>query len=224
MEGWDSLFHQIAEEPYAKSLKAFLDDQYAHATVYPPRRNMFKAFELTPPSKVKVVILGQDPYHEPGQAMGLSFSVPRGTMLPPSLRNIYKEIEDDLGITMDEDNGDLTHWAEQGVLLLNAFLSVDAHAPLSHRNRGYEEFMAEVFAYLDQLPQPIVFLLWGGFARGFAKYLHNPNHLVLTAAHPSPLSANRGGFFGCAHFSKTNAFLIQHGVEPIQWQNKISLC
>ena len=223
MNGWEDLFHHIGEEDYAKGLRAFLDEQYASRTVYPPRRDMFKAFELTAPSQIKIVILGQDPYHEPGQAMGLSFSVPRGTLLPPSLRNIYGEIENDLHVKMDYNNGDLTHWAKQGVLLLNAFLSVDAHTPLSHRNRGYEEFMADVFAYLDSLPQPIVFLLWGGFAKGFAKYLHNPKHLVLTAAHPSPLSANRGGWFGCRHFSKANDYLSKEGVEPIQWQNQFTL-
>jgi len=219
MNGWTPFFREVGAKPYAKSLRATLDKAYRENVVYPPRKEMYKAFELTPPEAVKVVILGQDPYHEPGQAMGLSFSVPEFVPLPPSLRNIYREIENDLGIRMDYENGDLTHWAKQGVLLLNAFLSVDAHTPLSHRDIGYEEFMADVFAYLDALPQPIVFLFWGGFARKFEKYVHAPNHLVLLAAHPSPLSANRGGWFGCCHFSKANEFLKKEGVTPIKWGN-----
>lgn len=219
MNPWHELFHQISEKEYAKSLNKALNEAYSRSTIYPPRKDMFKAFELTPPEEVKVVILGQDPYHEEGQAMGLSFSVPKGIPLPPSLRNIYGEIEKDLGVKMDYDNGDLTYLAKQGVLLLNAFLSVDAHLPLSHRNIGYEEFMADVFAYLDALPQPVVFLLWGSFAKGFARYLHNPKHLILTSAHPSPLSANRGGWFGCRHFSKANAYLTKAGLTPIEWKN-----
>ena len=215
---YENLFSHIKAQPYAAKLHAFLNEQYASHIVYPPRKDMFKAFTLTPEEEVKVVILGQDPYHEEGQAMGLCFSVPRGIPLPPSLRNIYKEIEDDIHVKMDMENGDLTPWAKQGVLLLNAFLSVDAHAPLSHRGQGYEEFMVDVFQYLNNLPQPVVFILWGGFARNFKRYLNNPNHLVLEAAHPSPLSANRGGFFGCRHFSKANTYLESHGLKPIAWK------
>lgn len=220
MEGWESFFQSVANKPYAKDLHAFLNTRYASRTVYPPRKDMFKAFELTPSNQIKVVILGQDPYHEEGQAMGLSFSVPKGVELPPSLRNIYREIETDLGVTMDYENGDLTHWAKQGVLLLNAFLSVDAHVPLSHRNVGYEEFMVDVFTYLDSLPQPIVFLFWGNFAKGFRRYVTSPNHIALLSAHPSPLSANRGGWFGCRHFSGANSFLVEHGLTPIDWTNR----
>lgn len=219
MNPWGDFFKETGQKEYAIKLHKTLDEAYAHNVVYPPRKDMFKAFELTPPSQVKVVILGQDPYHEPGQAMGLSFSVPKGTILPPSLRNIYREIENDIGVKMDYENGDLTPWAKQGVLLLNAFLSVDAHLPLSHRDIGYEEFMADVFSYLDTLPQPIVFLFWGSFAKRFEKYVHAPNHLVLMANHPSPLSANRGGWFGCAHFSKCNDYLIKNGIKPIDWRN-----
>lgn len=215
---WEKLFAKIKSKPYASKLHSFLNEQYATHTVYPPRKDMFKAFELTKEENTKVVILGQDPYHEEGQAMGLCFSVLKGIPLPPSLRNIYKEIEDDVNVDMDYGNGDLTPWAKQGVLLLNAFLSVDAHLPLSHRGQGYEEFMEDVFTYLNELDQPIVFILWGGFARKFKTYLHNPKHLVLEAAHPSPLSANRGGFFGCRHFSKANAFLRENGLEGIKWK------
>ena len=220
MNAWGELFHEVGQKPYAKSLHETLDKAYRNNIVYPPRKQMFAAFDLTPPEQVKVVILGQDPYHEPGQAMGLSFSVPEGIPLPPSLRNIYREIENDLGVKMNYESGDLTYLAKQGVLLLNAFLSVDAHAPLSHRDIGYEEFMADVFAYLDSLSQPIVFMFWGGFARKFVPYVKSPNHLVLLSAHPSPLSANRGGWFGCSHFSKANAFLESKNVEGIVWKNR----
>ena len=151
--------------------------------------------------------------------MGLSFSVPKGTPLPPSLHNIYKEIESDVGCKMDFSNGDLTNWASQGVLLLNAYLSVRAHQPLSHRREEYDSFIADCLNYLDKLDQPIVFLLWGGFAKGYAKYVTHPKHFVLTSVHPSPLSANRGGWFGCKHFSKTNEILSRFGVPKILWQN-----
>lgn len=215
---WEQLFKSIAEKDYSKTLKSFLDEEYATHVVYPPRHLMFNAFNLTTPENIKVVIIGQDPYHEPNQAMGLSFSVPSTTPLPPSLLNIYKEIEGDFGVTMKR-NGDLTYLAKQGVLLLNAYLSVRQSEALSHRLPEYEQFMDDVLDYLDKLPQPIVFLLWGGFAKKYLKKITNPKHLVLTSVHPSPLSANRGGWFGNHHFSKTNAYLESQNIAPVVWNN-----
>ena len=180
---------------------------------------MFSAFKMTPLDKVKVVIVGQDPYHEPAQAMGLSFSVPKGVPLPMSLINIFKEIESDLHIKMDFSCGDLSGWAQQGVLLLNAFLSVRRGQPLSHRHPGYTQFFEHVLGLLNQLEQPIVFLLWGSFARGYRRLLTNPRHFILESVHPSPLAANRGGWFGNHHFSRANEFLSHHNLEPIDWQN-----
>ena len=212
------MFEKVSEKPYSRSLNSFLDREYETKTIYPPRDMMFQAFKFTSPKDVKVVIIGQDPYHNPGEAMGLSFSVPRGIDIPPSLRNIYKEIEADQKIKMNFDNGDLTPWAEQGCLLLNAYLSVEANKPLSHALKEYVLFMEDVLSYLDSLEQPMVFMLWGGFARKFKTYVKNPKHLVLEAAHPSPLSANRGGWFGNHLFTKCNDFLIENGYEPIDWK------
>ena len=212
------MFEKVSEKPYSHSLNSFLDREYETKTIYPPRDMMFQAFKFTSPKDVKVVIIGQDPYHNPGEAMGLSFSVPRGIDIPPSLRNIYKEIEADQKIKMNFDNGDLTPWAEQGCLLLNAYLSVEANKPLSHALKEYVLFMEDVLSYLDSLEQPMVFMLWGGFARKFKTYVKNPKHLVLEAAHPSPLSANRGGWFGNHLFTKCNDFLIENGYEPIDWK------
>jgi len=218
MGGWDIFFKEISTKDYAKKLKLFLDEEYAKHNVYPPRELIFNAFNLTPPEKVKVVIIGQDPYHEPNQAMGLSFSVPSTKRIPPSLINIYKEIESDLGVKMRND-GDLTYLAKQGVLLLNAYLTVRHSEALSHRLNEYEQFIYDVLNYINALPQPIVYLLWGGFAKKYAKKINNPRHLVLTCVHPSPLSANRGGWFGNRHFSKTNNFLHSNGSQPIDWRN-----
>ncbi|NCA97097.1 MAG: uracil-DNA glycosylase [Bacteroidia bacterium] len=216
--GWESFFKTIAEKDYTKRLKAFLDQEYAAHVVYPPRHLVFNAFNLTPPESIKAVIIGQDPYHEPNQAMGLSFSVPSTTALPPSLVNIFKEIESDLGVKMKR-NGDLTYLAKQGVLLLNAYLTVRRSEALSHRLPEYDLFMDDVLDYINGLKQPIVFLLWGGFSKKYAKKITNPLHHVLTCVHPSPLSANRGGWFGNRHFSKTNAYLISKGVAPVVWEN-----
>ncbi len=218
LKDWKELFEKVSEKPYSRSLNSFLDREYETKTIYPPRDMMFQAFKFTSPKNVKVVIIGQDPYHNPGEAMGLSFSVPRGIDIPPSLRNIYKEIEADQKIKMNFDNGDLTPWAEQGCLLLNAYLSVEANKPLSHVLKEYGLFMEDVLSYLDSLNQPMVFMLWGGFARKFKTYVKNPKHLVLEAAHPSPLSANRGGWFGNHLFTKCNDFLIENGYEPIDWK------
>lgn len=179
---------------------------------------MFRAFDLTPPKTIKVVIIGQDPYHEPGQAMGMSFSVPKGCPLPPSLVNIYKEIQNDLQVPI-RNNGDLSYLATQGVLLLNALLSVRSGEPLSHRGQGYETFLENVLKFIDSLDQPIVFILWGSYARSLKAFIHHPKRLILESVHPSPLSANRGGFFGTRPFSKANHFLETNGLEPIHWSN-----
>ena len=218
ISSWSGFFESVKDKDYSKRLKTFLDDEYGHYLCFPPRSLMFNAFSLTDPKTLKAVIIGQDPYHNDGQAMGLSFSVPRGMDLPPSLRNIYREIETDLGIQMDYGSGDLTPWAKQGVLLYNARLSVRAHTPLSHSIAEYDEFTADLMRYLDQLPQPIVFLLWGGFARKFKEFVVNPQHFVLESSHPSPMSANRGGWFGKRPFSRCNELLERSGVAPIDWK------
>ena len=204
------------KKDYYKKLTRFIGYEYATTTVYPPKDDLLNAFHMTPLSKVKVVIIGQDPYHEPGQAHGLSFSVRPGIEIPPSLQNIYKELKDDCGCYIP-NNGYLVKWAEQGVMLLNAVLTVRAHQAASHRGRGWEEFTDAAIRILNDVDRPIVFMLWGSFARSKKEMLDNPNHLILEAPHPSPLSAYRG-FFGCRHFSKANNFLISHGAEPIDWQ------
>ncbi|MBO7651054.1 MAG: uracil-DNA glycosylase [Lachnospiraceae bacterium] len=201
---------------YYKQLGKFVNWEYQQHTVYPPKDEIFSAFRLTPLSKVKVVILGQDPYHEPNQAHGLCFSVRPGTEIPPSLVNIYKELQDDLGCYIP-NNGYLVKWAEQGVLLLNTLLTVRAHVAFSHKGAGWERFTDAVIEALNRENRPIVFLLWGSPAQRKAEMLNNPNHLILKAPHPSPLSAYRG-FFGCKHFSKANRFLQEHGETPIDWQ------
>ena len=218
MNSWKTFFNEVGNKDYSKSLHAFLDKEYATQIIYPPRKLMFNAFELTEVENVKVVIIGQDPYHQPHQAMGLSFSVPTGVKLPPSLVNIYKEIESDLGVKM-RDDGDLTYLAKQGVLLINAYLSVRQGQPLSHHREEYDLFMLDLIHYLDKLEQPIVFMLWGNFAQKYEKYLVNPGHLILKSVHPSPLGANHGGWFGLHQFSSCNAYLESRGVKPIDWQN-----
>lgn len=217
INSWEDFFDKAKDSLYFQNILTFLDKVY-EKEVYPKREDVFKAFSLTPLDKVKVVIIGQDPYHQKGQAMGLAFSVPSGVRLPPSLRNIYREISSDLGITMQND-GDLTYLAKQGVFLLNTSLTVEEGKPLSHNTLEYETLTAEVLMTLSEREQPIVFLLWGTKAKVYEKYINGDNKLVLKANHPSPLSANRGGFFGCKHFSKTNEYLKKHGLEPINWQN-----
>lgn len=205
-------------QPYFKDLASFVHEEYAHREIYPPKAKVFSAFENTDYPDVRVVILGQDPYHEPGQAEGLSFSVKPGIDIPPSLQNIYKELESDIPGFQIPNNGSLTKWADQGVFLLNTLLTVKAHQAFSCKGWGWEEFTDAAIRALDQEDHPMVFLLWGKPAQEKAKLLHdNPNHLVLMAPHPSPLSAYRG-FFGCHHFSKANEFLIEHGLSPIDWQ------
>ena len=214
---WKDFFEKEKEKAYFRRLEEFLDNEYKNKVIYPPRDLVFNAFSLCPLDKIKVVIIGQDPYHEPGQAMGLSFSVPSTCKVPPSLKNIYKEIEDDCNEIFFNKDGDLTYLANQGVLLLNSILTVEQGKPLSHNIKEYEELYHNILKELDELDYPFVFLLWGGNAKKQSVYLKNPKHLVLCANHPSPHSANRGGFFGCKHFSKANQFLIQNGIEPIIW-------
>ncbi len=203
-------------KPYYKDLYGFINQEYASQTVYPPADRIFEALHLTPLHEVKVVILGQDPYHEPNQAHGLSFSVMPGVQIPPSLVNIYKELQSDLGCRIP-NNGYLKKWADQGVLLLNTLLTVRAHAAFSHQGHGWEQFTDAIIRAVNAEDRPVVFLLWGRPAQAKKSMLDNPKHLVLTAPHPSPLSASRG-FFGCRHFSKTNDFLQACGVPPIDWQ------
>ncbi len=204
------------KKPYYAKLYRFVNDEYNTHTIYPKKEDVFAAYDRTPLSDVKVLILGQDPYHEPGQAHGLCFSVSPGIATPPSLVNIYKELHDDLGCYIP-NNGYLAKWADQGVMLLNTVLTVRAHAANSHQNRGWEQFTDATIAALNKEDRPIVFMLWGASARRKAAMLDNPKHLVLEAAHPSPLSAYKG-FLGCRHFSKANEFLSQNGIEPIDWQ------
>ncbi|MFP5431149.1 MAG: uracil-DNA glycosylase [Gammaproteobacteria bacterium] len=202
---------------YMHDLRLFLASEREQGKeVFPPGPEMFSAFNMTPLSKVKVVILGQDPYHGPRQAHGLCFSVRRGVQLPPSLVNIYKEIQSDLGIAPPR-HGELTQWAEQGVLLLNSVLSVQAGLAASHQGRGWETFTDAVIRVLNEEREHLVFLLWGNYAQRKGRFIDAGRHLVLKAAHPSPLSANRGGWFGCRHFSQANRYLEAHGVAPIEW-------
>lgn len=220
-ETWEDVFTCLKEKHYFQSLERFWEEAYASKKVYPPRELLFRAFKATPLEKAKVVLLGQDPYHEVGQAMGLSFSVPAGTNLPPSLRNIYKEIENDLGIYMNYEDGDLTYLAKQGVLLLNVNLTVEEGKALSHQKKEYEMLTNDILSALNKKERPIVYILLGGFAQKFAPILNNPHQLVLKAAHPSPLSANRGGFFGTHLFSRCNAFLKEADLEEIHWGNAL---
>ena len=217
IKSWNDFFKTIQNKEYCVKLHEFLDKEYNSYICYPPRKLLFNAFKMTPLEKIKVVIVGQDPYHEPGQAMGLSFSVPRGIKVPPSLINIYKEIEEEYGVTINKSSGDLSSWATQGVLLLNSILSVRAHHALSHNIKEYQMFLTDVFEVLNHLSHPIVFMLWGGPARKLKAYIHNPSHLVLECIHPSPLAANHGGWFGNNHFKKCNEFLIKNNLSPIDW-------
>ena len=203
-------------KPYYAKLFQFVKEEYNTKQIFPPADDIFNAFHLTPLSKVKVVILGQDPYHNVGQAHGLCFSVRPEVEIPPSLVNIYKALHDDLGCKIP-NNGYLVKWAQQGVLMLNTVLTVQAHMANSHRGKGWEEFTDAAIAALNKQDRPIVFILWGRPAQTKERMLNNPNHLILKAPHPSPLSAYNG-FFGSRPFSQTNRFLKEHGVEPIDWQ------
>ena len=217
-ESWKTVLKQEFESPYFAKLVQFVRDAYAHGVVYPPGRFIFEAFNRTPFDKVKVVILGQDPYHNPRQAHGLCFSVQPGVELPPSLVNIYKELSDEYGVSFQNRNGDLSHWADQGVLLLNATLTVSGGANMagSHQGRGWEIFTDAVIRELSDRRNHIVYMLWGSYAQRKAAYVDRAKNLVLECAHPSPLSAYRG-FFGCGHFKKCDEYLRAHGMEPVRW-------
>lgn len=212
---WQAHLQKEFDKPYFENLIAFVKQEYAHHTVYPPGRLIFNAFNLCPFDKVKVVLIGQDPYHEPGQAHGLCFSVNDGVPFPPSLNNIFKEIKDDTGADIPT-SGNLTRWAEQGVLLLNATLTVREHMAGSHQKHGWEEFTDEVIRTISNEREGIVFILWGSYAQSKAQLIDSSKHFVLKSAHPSPLSAYRG-FFGNHHFSLTNMYLQKRGESPIKW-------
>lgn len=213
---WDEILKDEWKKPYYIILRNFLKEEYKTKTIYPDKYDIFNALKYTSFGDVKAVIIGQDPYHGPGQAHGLCFSVKKGVDVPPSLQNIYKELYSDLGF-YPPDHGYLESWAKQGVLMLNTVLTVRAGQAASHRNFGWEKFTDHVIEKLNAKQTPIVFLLWGRPAAEKAKIITNPIHLKLEAPHPSPLSAHRG-FFGCKHFSKANKFLVSNGIEPINWQ------
>ena len=215
-ESWKELLKDEFDKPYFEQLIAFVKDEYKHFRIYPPGNLIFNAFNHCPVDKTKVVILGQDPYHGPGQAHGLCFSVPEGIEQPPSLQNIFKEIHDDLGTPIPK-SGNLERWADQGVLLLNATLTVRAHCAGSHQNKGWETFTDAVIQRLTEKKSNLVFLLWGAYAQRKGAYIDTQKNLVLKSVHPSPLSANRGGWFGNHQFIKTNQYLKEQGMQEISW-------
>ena len=213
---WKTTLQDQFEQPYFQALAAFLKkEKAAGKTIYPPGSLIFNAFNTTPFPEVKVVIIGQDPYHNPGEAMGLCFSVPKGVRVPPSLKNIYKELESDVGASIP-NHGDLTSWAQQGVFLLNAMLTVERNRPGSHQKIGWQDFTDAVIRKLSDGREHLVFMLWGGFARKKKELIDGSKHLILEAAHPSPLAG--GAFFGSQHFSKANAYLQEHGMGKVEWQ------
>ena len=216
MPTWETFTKEEQKKPYFGELYNFVNNEYKTYTCYPPYEKIFNATETTKYDDVKVVILGQDPYHEPNQAMGLSFSVEPTSAIPRSLQNIYKELHDELGCYIP-NNGDLTSWAKQGVLLLNTCLSVRAHEAASHSGKGWEIFTDALIDAVNKKETPVVFMLWGRFARAKAERITNKNHLILECAHPSPFSANYG-FFGCGHFKTCNEFLAKNNLTPIDWQ------
>lgn len=215
---WDEVLKIVFEGEGFKKFYSIVENEYNTKTIYPPKDYIFNALKLTPYKNVKVVIVGQDPYHGEGEAHGLSFSVQNGVKVPPSLKNIYKELYDDLGIT-PPSNGDLTKWAKQGVLLLNAVLTVEKDKPASHRKLGWERLTDYIIKTLNVKEEPVVFILWGNFAKEKKNLITNPKHYIITSAHPSPFSA-ANGFFGSKPFSKTNAFLSENGRKPIEWDLK----
>jgi uracil-DNA glycosylase len=214
--GWEKVLSPEFEKPYFTDLINFVKTEYQQHTCYPKGKNIFAAFDNCPFDKVKVVIIGQDPYHGPGQANGLCFSVHDGIPHPPSLVNIFKELETDIKKPYPQ-SGDLSHWAKQGVLLINATLTVRAHQAGSHQRKGWETFTDAVIKTISGQKEGVVFLLWGGFAKSKGKLIDTSKHLILISAHPSPLSANRGYWFGNKHFSKTNNYFLQRGENPIEW-------
>lgn len=213
---WKDVLEAEGRKPYFQMLMQYVEQEYKTQTCYPPFDKIMAAMALTPLESVKCVIVGQDPYHTPGQAMGLSFSTPKGRPIQPSLENIYKELHGELGIPIPP-HGDLTQWAQRGVLLLNSVLTVRAHQAASHQNMGWEKFTDAVLDAVNDKPEPVVFMLWGRYARDKARFLDNKNHLVLESPHPSPFSA-ANGFFGNGHFKKCNQFLAGKGVDPIDWR------
>lgn len=213
---WETFFKQEETKEYYAPLMAFLDEEYQNKTIYPPREELFSVFSWCPYEQIKVVILGQDPYHQPHQAHGLAFSVKKGVKIPPSLRNIYKELKSDIQIEAPT-HGYLVDWAKQGVFMFNAIMSVEAGKAGSHRKKGWEHFSDHVMETLNNHEQPIVFVLWGNWAQEKEALITNPKHLILKAPHPSPLSAYQG-FFGTKPFSKINAFLCENGRTPIDWE------
>lgn len=212
---WNKVLNNEFEKPYFKQLVDFVKKEYQSQKIFPPGNEIFTAFNLCPFDQVKVVIIGQDPYHGPGQAHGLCFSVKEGIDIPPSLRNIFKEIHNDLGIAVPT-SGNLNRWAQQGVMLLNATLTVRAHQAGSHQKKGWETFTDEVIKTIAEQKEHVVFLLWGAFAQKKGIFIDKSKHLVLESVHPSPLSASRG-FFGNHHFSKANTYLMEHGRTPVNW-------
>ncbi len=216
-ESWKELLKSEFQAPYFSELKDFLVQEKKHHTIYPKGTDIFRAFNSTPFDSVKVVILGQDPYHGFGQAHGLCFSVPEGISFPPSLNNIFKEYKDDLGYEIPR-SGNLEHWAKEGVLLLNATLTVRVNQAGSHQRKGWEQFTDAVIKHISEKSNNIVFILWGNYAQQKGRWIDTKKHHIIKAVHPSPLSANRGGFFGTKPFSKTNAFLESKGIEPINWK------
>ena len=213
---WDEVLKVIENSDGFKKFLSLINEKYATSIVYPPKNYVFNALKLTSYKNTKVVIVGQDPYHGDGEAHGLSFSVQKGIKIPPSLKNIYKELYSDLGIPPNNE-GELTKWAEEGVLLLNSVLTVEKDSPASHRNLGWELLTDYIIKSLNEKDEPVVFILWGNFAKEKRKFITNPKHLVLTSTHPSPFSANNG-FFGSKPFSKTNEFLIKNNLKPIDWK------
>lgn len=212
---WHKILNDEFKKPYYLNLKNFLQKEYDNKIIYPPKEDIFKALELTSYKDTKVIILGQDPYHEKNQAQGLAFSVNENVKIPPSLKNIYKELKNDLNCYIP-NNGNLTKWAKQGVLLLNDILTVEEHKALSHKNKGWEIFTLEIIKKLNEKEKPLVFILWGNNAIKKEKYINN-KHLIIKSVHPSPLSVNKG-FFNSKPFSKTNDFLIKNNLKPIDWQ------
>ena len=213
---WDKVLKEEFEKEYYQKLRRFLVEEYRRYNVYPDMNDIFNAFKATPYEDVKVVIMGQDPYHEPGQAHGMAFSVKKGVKTPPSLVNIYKEMKDDLGIEPVR-HGCLQEWADQGVLLLNSVLTVREHQANSHKKKGWEQLTEAVFEKLNEREKPVVFILWGNNAKERGRLITNPDHLILTGAHPSPLSAYNG-FYGGKYFSRANEFLVKTGQKPVNWQ------
>lgn len=216
MGKFKDILEEESKKEYMIKLKEFIDTEYKTKTIFPERKNIMNSMRWTPYEKVKVVIVGQDPYHGVGEAHGLSFSVQPGIKTPPSLVNIYKELKRDLGCYIP-NNGFLVKWAKEGVLLLNSVLTVEKDTPGSHRGKGWETFTDTIIKSINEKEEPVVFLLWGSYAKEKAAFITNPKHLVLKTSHPSPFSV-RNGFDGCSHFSKANEFLKSHGIEPVDWQ------